>query len=183
MHKNPPLFALLVLFAIGVSLAGSTTFAEDESKEKTKEKAPPKEKKSSIEWEQAATISGTIKNTTTVIVGSGAQLPRQNSPSVPPTLVIINPVRHDFSVEGPVWRIKWNIETTADRGAKLKTQLYKEEERGRSKEWKKKGLVQARPGQESEQVFTLGPGNYYLELTGNDVKYTFTVEVAQKAAK
>lgn len=175
MNPKPALFALLLLFAIGVSLTGSTTLAEDESKEKSK--------KSSIEWEQAASLSGTIKNTTTVIVGTGAQLPRQNSPSAAPTYVVVNPVRHDFSVEGPVWRIKWNIESTTDRGAKLKTQLYKEEERGKSKDWKKKGIVPARPGKEGEQVYILGPGNYYLELTGNDVKYTFTIETAQKAAK
>ncbi|MEX2215890.1 MAG: hypothetical protein WD768_17395 [Phycisphaeraceae bacterium] len=158
-------FAAIMLL---ISFSASSVLGADE-KEDPKEKSPPK--KSKIAWESVKSASGKVESTR----------PRATNGRV---YGAEKPVYVEFTIASPAaFRIKFKLEGTEDRGGKLKVALEKEEERGKSKDWKGKGNLPARVGQEGEQVFTLGPGNYRLELTGEKTKYEFNVEEAVKATE
>jgi hypothetical protein len=136
-----------------------------------------------VEWREAKTMSGTIVNTSTVGSSVGG-LPQNGQLPPRSTRVVIRPVKESFSVATKYFRLKWETEATAERQSLLRVSLYKLDKRGNKDRWRKAGTVgRMRGGQMGEKVFTIGEGEYYMELTGSNIKYTFTLEEAFKAPK
>ena len=162
------IWSVLAVAVLAIGVASTAVVGEDKE-EKTESKEKPASRKSKVSWESVKSASGKIESTTK----------RKGGNRYAEQAVYV-----EFTVASQLaFRIKYKLEPGEERGGKLKVSLEKEEERGKNKDWKSKGNIPARIGQEGEQVFTLGPGNYRLALTGEKTKYEFNVEEAVKTTE
>ena len=130
-----------------------------------------------VEWESVKSASGTVKNT--VVKTGGGNNNRNNNKNGKNnnSNYRVKPVYVEFAVTGPGMKISFETNAAGDR-PQLKMELEKEITKSNGdKDWQRVGIIgRARGDGKGEAGFASGPGNYRIEMTGQNTKYSISVE-------
>jgi hypothetical protein len=173
LYQGIAMSKLLALFlALGLIVVPAMSLAApDKEAPKTKEKEP-KEKtkpKETVEWSQLATKKGELSKPE-YKKGQAAKKPE--------------PTKVEFSNEAAAFRVSWKTTVPeGKRGGALSMSLFKKETRGDKETYKRVDKIgSARGESEGNKVFTVGKGEYHVELEGDAIAYEITIESAEKKA-
>lgn len=126
-----------------------------------------------VEWKEVKSASGTVKNTVQRSRGyRGKSTSREK------------PVYVSFFVRTNGFRVKWKTQSVGDRASLDLTLERQVDLPNGSKDWRRVDIVgRARGDDSGEGGFTPGPGDYRIEITGQNSKYDITIEEAHREKK
>ena len=131
-----------------------------------------------VRWDSVKTTSGTLRNTTVrVKVNNKNRNKKGNNNKKDQYEYRVRPQYVGFRVTSAGMRIRFETKAAGERpDMKMELQMQITRPNG-DKDWQRVGVIgRTRGDGEGENAFASGPGNYRIELTGKNTKYTLRID-------